>query len=557
MLRSLAIRDMAIIRSLEVEFGPGLSVLTGETGAGKSIVIGALGAVLGGRVGADMVRAGASRAVIDALFDLSGAADARAMIETMGFEAPDGELTLTREISDAGRSSARVCGRPATAAQVRQIGETLVDIHGQHEHQSLLDPRKHLGFLDAWAGPGHVALIARAAEAWERLRRAETELRGIETDARERLRQADLYRFQVHEIHGAAPEPGEDERLGDENRRLRNVERLREAVAGVLASLDGPSHGSVADLVAAAARGTEGAAALDSTLEPLSGSLSSIRYDLEEATRALQTYLDRLEADPARLDAVQSRLAVLADLKRKYGATIEEVLAFADDAEVRLAAAESGEARADALKAEIEAARTDQGEVFGALTAARVALARRFEEAVTGGLGELAMERATFRVEVGDAPPGPTGADAVEFLLTTNPGEPLRPLARIASGGEISRVMLAIKSATASRAPLPTLVFDEVDVGIGGRTASVVGEKLRGLAQAAQVLCITHLPQIAVFATTQYAITKVDEAGRSVVRISSLSEGDRIEELGRMLAGAEVTDAARAHVRQMLTRIHG
>jgi DNA repair protein RecN (Recombination protein N) len=313
----------------------------------------------------------------------------------------------------------------------------------------------------------------------------------------------------------------------------------------------------VADLVAAAARGTEGAAALDSTLEPLAGLLSSIRYDLEEATRALQTYLDRLEADPARLDAVQSRLAVLADLKRKYGATIEEVLAFADDAEARLTAAESGEARADALKAEIEAARTDQGEVFGALTTARVALARRFEEAVTGGLGELAMERATFRVEVGDAPPGPTGADAVEFLLTTNPGEPLRPLARIASGGEISRVMLAIKSATASRAPLPTLVFDEVDVGIGGRTASVVGEKLRGLAQAAQVLCITHLPQIAVFATTQYAITKVDEAGRSVVRISSLSEGDRIEELGRMLAGAEVTDAARAHVRQMLTRIHG
>ncbi|NLH98880.1 MAG: AAA family ATPase, partial [Chthonomonadales bacterium] len=254
MLRALAIRDMAIIRSLDVEFGPGLSVLTGETGAGKSIIIGALGAVLGGRVGADSVRSGSSRALVDAVFDLSASPDVQALVEAMGYEIPDGELALTREITDAGKSVARISGRPATAAQLRQIGEWLVDIHGQHEHQSLLDPRKHVAFLDTWAGPEHAQIRSSAAEAWRRCRDLEAELTGIETDARERLRQIDLLRFQIDEIGGAAPLPGEDESLEDELRRLRNVERLRDAVSSVLSILDETGRGSITSLLALAAR---------------------------------------------------------------------------------------------------------------------------------------------------------------------------------------------------------------------------------------------------------------------------------------------------------------
>jgi DNA repair protein RecN (Recombination protein N) len=557
MLRALAIRDLAIISSLEVEFGPGLSVLTGETGAGKSIIIGALSAVLGGRAGADVVRSGASRAVVDALFDLSASPEARLLVEEMGYDTPDGELALTREIADSGKSTARISGRPATVGQLRQIGEWLVDIHGQHEHQSLLDPRKHMAFLDAWAGPEHENLLRRTAEAWTQLKALEAELRQTDTDARERLRSMDLCRFQIQEIRSAAPEPGEDERLSDELRRLRNVERLRDSVRATLASLLESGHAPLADLLALAGREIESAAALDDSLAPVAETLTSVRYEVEEAARTLTDYIDSLDADPARLDAVQERLAALSDLKRKYGSSIDEVLAYADEAEARLSALEHSEENAERLTAEVAAARQDYEAQAALLTTSRAEAASRFERAVSSELSQLAMERAEFGVALSSAPPSSTGCDAVEFLISANPGEPVRPLARIASGGEISRVMLAIKSATASRSPLPTMVFDEVDVGIGGRTAGVIGQKMRTLAATAQVICITHLAQIAVCADRQYSITKVEEGGRTVVRVDALDEPSRIEELARMLSGPEVTEAAREHIRQMLARHRG
>ncbi|NLH99460.1 MAG: DNA repair protein RecN, partial [Chthonomonadales bacterium] len=283
--------------------------------------------------------------------------------------------------------------------------------------------------------------------------------------------------------------------------------------------------------------------------------ISSARYDIEEATRSLTDYLDELDADPSRLDAVQERLATLGDLKRKYGATIEDVLAYADDAVRRLESLEHSEEHAEALKAKLAEAREDYASISRALSESRRSAAERFRSIVENELAQLAMERARFDVRIEPAAPSEAGADAVEFMLAPNPGEPLRPLARIASGGEISRVMLAIKSALAIRSPLPTLVFDEIDVGIGGRTASVIGEKMRALASTAQVLCITHLPQIAACAQTQYGIRKVEEDGRSVVAIEPLDAAARIEELARMLAGADVTEAAREHVRAMLSRI--
>ena len=554
MLRALAIRDLAIIRSLSVEFAPGLTVLTGETGAGKSIIIGALEAVLGDRVGADLVRAGAARAVVDAIFDLSGAPDVAALIEDMGYDVQGGEIALTREISDSGKSVARISGRPATAGQLRQIGEWLVDIHGQHEHQSLLDPRRHMAFMDSWAGPNHAALQERTAVAWKRWRELEAELASFETDARERLRLIDLYRFQVEEISRAAPTCAEDERLEDELRRLRNVERLREAVVSALTALDETGRGSVTGILAAAARELEGASQMDPALAEYAETISSVRYEIEEAIRSLTDYADSLDADPYRLDAVQERLATLTDLKRKYGATIEEVLAYRDDTARKLETLEHGEAHAEHLQVRVAEAGAEYQRASEALTASRLAAARRFREAVMSELRQLAMERADFSVRIEPTAPSVSGSDALEFMLASNPGEPLRPLAKIASGGEISRLMLAIKSALASRSPLPTLVFDEVDVGIGGRTASVIGDKMRALATSAQVLCITHLPQIAACAHTHYGIRKVEEEGRAVVRIEPLDHDARIEELARMLAGSNVTQAARDHVRTMLAQ---
>ncbi len=554
MLRALSIRNLAIISSLDVEFDRGFNVLTGETGAGKSIIVGALGAVLGGRAGADLVRAGCSRGIADALFDVSDLPEAVAHIEGLGYDVPDGELTLSREVANTGKSSARISGRPATIAQLREIGELLVDIHGQHEHQTLLDPRKHMAFLDAWAGEEHASLQTRVSSAWKTLVGLQAELANVRTDSRERERQADLCRYEIAEIRGAAPAPDEEDCLTEELRRLRNAERLRNGVTGVISALGEESRLSVADSLASASRALEAVTPLDETLAPIARTLDSARYDVEEALRSLSGYLADLDADPGRLDALQERLGVLADLKRKYGATIEEVLAYADAAESRLADLERGEERAEALAAEVVRAQAEYDSAAEALSISRKQAIARFEPAVLSELRLLAMDKAEFKVAHTETQPSAAGRDSVEFLLSANPGEPLRPLARIASGGEISRVMLAVKSATSGRSPVPVLVFDEVDVGIGGRTAAVVGEKLRALAASAQVLCITHLAQIALCAHAQYAIRKQEDAGRTVVGIARLEEAERVEELARMLSGVHVSEAVRDHIRQMLAR---
>jgi len=553
MLRSLTIRDLAIIDELDVQFGPGLNVLTGETGAGKSIIAGALTLVLGGRAGADAVRSGCARATVDALFDVGASPEAMALVEGLGYDAPDGELLLTREIQDTGKSVARIGGRPATIGNLREVGDRLMDLHGQHEHQSLLSVRHHLDVLDAWGGTELAGTRDSVAELWGRMRDAERRLAGIATDERERLRLADLYRYQIRDIADAKLEPGEDGALSDELLRLRNTERLRQAVHTALQSLHG-SDASALGLLASAGRDLDGASAVDPALQASAETVNAARFEIEEAARGLTRYLDELDADPHRLDAVQDRLDRISDLKRKYGPTIEEVLEFGRQAAQSLAAMESSDADAVALQAELDSCRVRFDAQCSALTDLRRAAAQRFAQLVGHELGELAMQRAGFQVSIEPAEPGPSGRDAVEFLLCTNPGEAFRPLARIASGGEISRVMLAIKSAAAATTPLPTMVFDEIDVGIGGRTADVVGHKLRHLARSAQVICITHLPQIAMVADSQYAITKSEASGRTVVRMSRLEPEDRVEELSRMIAGTEITDAAREHVRELLAR---
>ncbi len=551
MLRALAIRNFAIIDRLDVSFGPGLNVLTGETGAGKSILIDALTAILGGRVGAEVVRGGADRAIVDGVFDLEGADHIAAALADAGFECDDGELLITREIAGGGKSSARIGGRPATIGQLRALAEDLVDLHGQHDHQSLLSVPRHLDILDGWGGPEVLALREQVAETYEVACRLREERDNLARDARERAHLVDLYSFQVNEIGEAAPRPGEDEELEADAKRLANAQRLGEAAAAASDGLSGEGGGAV-DSLAQAARALEDIADLDDRVRPILEALNAARYEAEEVAHDLRRYADSVELDPERLEQVEERLEMLRSLKRKYGDTLDEVVAYGQATTEKLNALTHSEERGAELDAEIARVEAEYTDRAGRLSELRRRKGQAFAEAVLAELADLGMARTRFEVSLEPCEPTARGADRVEFLISPNPGEPLRPLAKIASGGELSRVMLAIKSAMARRDPLPTMVFDEIDTGVGGRTAGVIADKLSALARGAQVLCITHLPQIAGRGDTHLYIEKQVAGERTTVSVSPLSQDERIEELARMLSGAETTEAVRRAARELL-----
>ena len=550
MLRSLSIRNFAILEKLDIDFGPGLNVLTGETGAGKSILMGALNVILGGRAGAEMVRGGADRASVDAVFDLSGSREAVIALDEMGFETETEQLFLSREIGASGKSAARVGGRPASVAQLREIGEWLVDLHGQHEHQSLLAVPRHIGMLDDWGGKDVIALRTHVGEAYRILRSLEAERSELETDARERARLLDLYSFQAREITEANLVEGEEEELHADARRLSNAEKLAESTSSVCAGITG--EGGSVETLSKLSRSLEEAATLDDRLAPIAESVAAAKYSLEEAGRDLLHYVDSIEHDPERLQQVEERLELISNVKRKYGDTVEEVIEYGRDVSRKLESLGHSEELGQELEAEITTTRERLQGYCAELSRLRQNIAREFADSVLTELHDLAMERTRFEVQIEQGEPTPTGTDRVEFIISPNPGEPLRPLARIASGGEISRVMLAIKSAMARQDPLPTMVFDEIDVGVGGRTASVIGDKLAALAKNAQILCITHLPQIAGRADSHYYIEKRITGDRTTVAVSPLLNGDRVEELARMLGGADVTETVLQHAREML-----
>ena len=552
MLRTLAIRNLAIIDRLDVEFGPGLNVLTGETGAGKSILVGALAAILGGRVDAGMVRGGADRASIDAVFDIAGSPALAAGVAEGGFECEDGELFLSREIAASGKSSARIGGRPATVAQLKEIGDGLVDLHGQHEHQSLLSVPKHLDILDEWGGRSVLALRESVAAEYRLVGRLSEELAGIDHDARERARLIDLYTFQVQEIAQAGLSTGEEDELETEHRRLANAQRLAEASADAASALSGDDGPDATRSVSVALRVLEAVLDADETLQPLVETLRSVSYEIEEAGRDIAQYRDAIEFNPERLAQIDERLDTIRSLKRKYGDTLDEVLAYAGETARKLDALEHGEARSGEVTAELDAARKRLTDLCADLTAARSALAERFAAAVTAELADLAMVKTRFEVAIAPGDPSARGADRVEFVIAPNPGEPMRSLARIASGGEISRVMLALKSALARREPLPTMVFDEIDVGVGGHTATVIGEKLATLAESAQVVCITHLPQIAGYAGLHFRIEKEAASDRTVVRVATVEGEERVAEIARMLGGTASSETVLQHARELL-----
>jgi DNA repair protein RecN (Recombination protein N) len=572
MLTELSVENFALVDRLRLQFGPGLNLLTGETGAGKSILLDALGMVLGERAGSESVRHGADKARVEAVFTIAGGdTRLRATLEAAGVEAEDGVLLLSRELSATGKSAARINGRPATATMLKSLGDALVDIHGQHAHQSLLSAEHHLEILDAWCGLKVAALRADVADAYERAQAADRALAALRQDARERARTIDLLSFQRDEIDAAAPKPTEEEELIAERLRLGSAERLFAAAEGAYAALHGgaPAAGrggagtpfgeaagasGALDGLNTAVTEIEHAARLDDRLAPLLDALRNALYVAEDVGREVRTYRDGVESNPDRLEEIENRLDVLKSLKRKYGETVDEILRYREEIGGKLETLENAEERIAELAATAESARRELAARAGELAKARRQGAGPFETAIMKELADLAMVATRFAVGIEPRPePTARGADQIEFLISPNPGEPLKPLAKIASGGEISRVMLALKSVLSRTLAVPTLVFDEIDAGIGGRTGTILAEKLSALSAASQILCITHLPQIAARGGAHFRIEKRTHAGRTTIQVAALDPAQRVEEIARMLGGTRVSETVLQHAREMLT----
>ena len=555
MLCQLNIQNFALIDRLSLDFEYGFNALTGETGAGKSILIDAINAALGSRVGADLIRTGADRALVEAVFSVGETAP-----PPLAEWVEDGLVILSREIAGS-RSTCRINGRMCTASVVREIATHLIDIHGQHDHQSLLQAERHVDVLDGWAGGEVLTLKARALAVFTELREVHTHLRALQTDERERAQRVDLYQFQVDEIDSADLRPDEEDELLAERVRLANAERLYAAAGSALGSLS-QADVTAEDLLGQAVRDVETAAALDPQLNPVLESLNAALIAAQDAVAELRDYQENIEFNPERLEEIQTRLETLRVLKRKYGDSVEEILAYRDKIAAELDTLTHSEERLAELGKRTAALEQQLDEVAASLHGARRAAAARFERDLGGQLADLNMARTQFSVAL-ETPRRASeswerGLTAIlgraEFMISANPGEPLRPLARIASGGELSRVMLALKGAMAGAGAVPTLIFDEIDTGVGGRTAEVLGAKIAQLAHldggSTQILCVTHLPQIASMAGTQYQVSKEQLPNRTLVAVRRLEGDERVGELARMLGGSEATAAQ--HAREML-----
>jgi len=559
MLAELIIHDFAIIDQLEISFHPGLNVLSGETGAGKSIIVGALGLILGDRASAEMIRTSSDSAVVEAVFRVSGNEELEKRLAAMGLEAAE-EVVIRRSVSRSGRNRIHVNGHPVSLAMLSSLGECLVDICSQHEHQVLLNPERHLDLLDAFAGLlGDRAAFEALYDEYQAVR---ARLREIEALRRQRVEREDWLRFAVREIRDAAPVPGEEAALRNERQVLGNIRKLQELAGRAHESLHG-RDGAVLEALSAVLADVREIRRVDETAGFSGEELEGLYYSLEEVARSLRSYRDGLAADPGRMEVLEERLEVLRRLRRKYGADEAAVLERAEELERELDQIARVDQDAEHLSGEAERLLLALQARAGALSVARRGAAGRLEEELEEEIRALRMEPARFAVSF--LPPGNPdapemtrrGRDEVEFLLSTNVGEEPKPLHRIASGGELSRIILAMKKVLVRGAPIATIVFDEVDSGIGGGTAEVVGRRIREVAGRHQVVCITHLPQIACFAERHFRVTKALLDERTASRIEVLSEEERLEEVARMLGGVRITGKTRDHAREMLDRAAG
>jgi DNA repair protein RecN (Recombination protein N) len=551
MLLDLVVENYAVVERLRVRFHAGLNLLTGETGSGKSIVVDALGLLLGGRASADMVRTGQSRARVAGIFDVRDHGAIRRLLEPAGLEAEEGELLIEREILAGGKSRAFVGSRPVAASLLRELAPHLGDIHGQHDQQLLFSAEAQRDMLDTFAA--HADLAERVAQVFDRWRATAAELEELERSEQEKLRLLDLWSFQRKEIESASLEADEESSLENERRVLQNVQRLEEAAAAAYGAVyDGPE--SALSLTRVAAKRLEELCRIDSSLEGLKEHLKAADLGLQEVSYGLRDYLSHLEANPGRLEEVENRLAAIDRLKRKYGQSIAEILAFLDEVRQQIASVESTGERMEQLRKDQSKLAAEFEKLASELTEKRTAAARKLEKRVEAELAQLAMERTVFRIQMTRAAWSAHGADRVEFLVSPNVGEEPRPLEKVASGGEISRIALALKTCLAGPKSriVRTLVFDEVDAGVGGGAAEGVGRRLKKLAAANQVLCVTHLPQIASFADHHYRVEKAESKGRTVAVIEELEGDARTREVGRMLSGQKLTPEALKHAEQLI-----
>ncbi|MEQ1932892.1 MAG: DNA repair protein RecN [Fimbriimonadaceae bacterium] len=551
MVIELSVENVAIIERSTLSLGPGLTVLTGETGAGKSLLVDAIELALGERADSDLVRTGATRAVVSAAFDLSASPDLVRACADLGLELENRQLFIQREVLAEGRSQCRVAGKLVAVSALRKLGEQLVDLHGQHDHQSLLQPDRHGDYLDLWIGEPAALLLDEVRRAYADWDSANSRLNSLRKGVRDRERQVDMLRFLITEIESISPKIGEMEELEASLSRLQNVGKLADTTLGVLARMS-DEEGSALERIGLSVRELEAAARLDPSLDETLSQVQSSFYSLQDALHELRRYADHLEADPQVLEDTAARIDSLKKLRRKYGDDEAAVLQALEEARAELNMLTGEGLDETQLEAAVAEFRAVLEAISAKLTALRTSKATLFSGAVTSELHELAMDKALFSARIEPRNIDATGGDRIEFFFSANPGESQRPLAKIASGGEISRTMLALKTVLAGKAGVPTLIFDEVDAGLSGKAAATVARKLEALSQSYQVIAISHLPQIASRALTHFRIEKSESAGRVQTNVRLLDPEERIEEIARMIAGETVTDVARANARELL-----
>ncbi|MGA5053409.1 DNA repair protein RecN [Streptomyces cellulosae] len=568
-LEEMRIRSLGVIDDAVVELSPGFTAVTGETGAGKTMVVTSLGLLLGGRADAALVRIGARNAVVEGRIAVPEGSPAVVRAEEAGAELDEGTLLVSRTVSAEGRSRAHLGGRSVPVGLLAELADDLVAVHGQSDQQGLLKLSRQRQALDRYAGYAVAVPLGKYAEAYKRLRAVAAELEEITTRARERAQEADMLRFGLEEIAAVEPRAGEDTELAEEAERLGHAEALASAAAVAHAALAGnpedPEGVDAGTLVAGAQRALEAVRAHDPALAALTDRIGEVGILLSDVAGELAGYADDLDADPLRLAAVEERRAALNALTRKYGEDVTKVLAWAERSAARLTELEGDDERIGELTAERDALRAELGALAQELSEARAEAAERFAAAVTEELASLAMPhaRVSFDIRQTEDPDGvevngrtvaygPLGVDEVELLLAPHPGAPPRPIAKGASGGELSRVMLAVEVVFAGTDPVPTYLFDEVDAGVGGKAAVEIGRRLARLAKKAQVVVVTHLPQVAAFADRQLLVEKTDDGSVTRSGVKVLEGEDRVRELSRMLAGQEDSETARAHAEELL-----
>ena len=551
MLSQLYIENIAVIRQATIDFQQGFHVFTGETGAGKTILISAINAVLGGRTFKEIIRTGETRATVSALFtEISE--ELCKKIEVLGYPLEDNQLLVQREIDLSGKGQCRLDGRPATAAMLREVCSLLIDIHGQHDNQELLSAEKHLGFLDSYGA--YPQEMAAYTAAYERMCECAARLDKLQMDESYKLQRMDILQFQIKEIGDAKLTDGEEERLVEQQKRIRNAERITESLGAVYTLLNGNGEEMRGVLEALEEVSTE----LDTAAKYLtefggySEKLSDAYYMLEELGSRARDTLEDADFDPRQLDAIESRLDTIYKLKKKYGNSIAEILEYFERISEEYQSLELSDELTAHLQRELDEANLVLHTVAEALTACRLAAAAEFSERVEQELAYLDMAGVRFSITRREKPYGPTGADEMEFMICTNTGEEAKPLAKIASGGELARIMLAIKNVLAEKDGIGTIIFDEVDTGVSGRAAQKIGKKLAEVARHRQVICVTHLAPVAACAAHHYRIYKTVEDGRTFTRVEELTRPQRVQELARIIVGENVTASALKSAEEML-----